>query len=78
MVTVTYSFTYGGYGVSIIYINTQTGPIITGTAYESSIFSSSDRVRFGEGFIGQIRRIQVYSPAAFRVNSGLFMTFIFS
>jgi len=70
MVTVSYSYTFGNYGVSALYLNSELGPIKTGTAYGSSIFSSSDRVRFGEGFVGQIRRIQVYSPAAFRVNYG--------
>jgi len=69
MVYVSYSFTSGGYGASNIYVDgKKSGDAITVKAYGSSVFSSSDRVRFGEGFIGQIRRIQVYSPAAWRVN----------
>ena len=52
-----------------MYINGKKGPdALTGSGYGSSVFSSSDRVRFGEGFLGELRRIQVYSPAAWRLN----------
>ena len=69
MVFVSYSYSVGGYGASNIYLNGIRGPsAITTAGYGSSVFSTSDRVTFGEGFLGQIRRIQVYSPAAFRLN----------
>jgi len=69
MVYVSSSYSFGGYGASNIYIDGKLGPhAVTIAGYGSSVFSNSDRVRFGEGFSGQIRRIQVYSPAAFRLN----------
>ena len=37
-------------------------------AYEPSVFSESDIITLGAGFIGQIRRFQVYSPAAFQLD----------
>lgn len=70
---VSYSYTYGGYGVANFYIDgALVDPAIaTNTAYGANgntVFSTSDYVRIGAGFIGQLRRLQVYSPAAFRLN----------
>lgn len=78
MVYVSYLYTVGGYGAAIIYLNTVGGiSVVSGTVHGSSVFSNSDRVRFGEGFIGQLRRIQVYSPATFRLNTGLFIHLLY-
>jgi len=71
-VFVSYSYTYGGFGISAIYIDGQFTniPPRSSTGYLASAFSTSDVVKFGGGFIGKLRRFQVYSPAGFRPNEG--------
>ena len=73
MIYVSYTYTYGGYGATNFYIDgSYVGPsLATHTAYGANgnmVFSASDYVQFGAGFLGQLRRLQVYSPAAFRLN----------
>lgn len=73
MIFVSYTYTYGGYGSSNFYIDGAYGNpgLGTHTAYGANgntVFSASDYVQFGAGFVGQLRRLQVYSPAAFRLN----------
>ena len=38
--------------------------------YYSYIFSDSDVIKIGAGFIGQLRRLQVYSPASYLLDYG--------
>ncbi len=66
-----YSFTKGGYGISMIYLNgIMTNSIATTSAAPdpSSVFSLSDIIGFGGGFHGQLKRLQIYSPAAVGFN----------
>jgi len=75
-VYVVYTFTYGGHGFSKIYINgaDALGIVAIIDAPRPSVFSNLDVVKIGRGFIGQLRRIQIYSPAAssFVTGSGIF------
>jgi len=62
-----YIFTAGGYGMALTYIN---GMMTSGigtitTAPSPSVFSTSDEIKIGGGFKGYLRRLQIYSPAAF-------------
>ena len=41
------------------------------SSYGTSAFSSSDKITIGAGFIGQLRRVQIYSPAAFEPDTSL-------
>jgi len=72
-VYVSYSLTQGGYGVSLIFIN---GGIYQGfasiyTPPNSTTLSTLDTVKIGGGFTGQLRRMQIYSPGAFSLTTGI-------
>ena len=73
MVYVSYTYTYGGFGVANAYIDGNLADIYLATttaygAHGNTAFSTSDYVLIGHGFPGQLRRFQVYSPAALRLN----------
>jgi len=50
--------------------NVDTSPNVA-PSYPSSVFSNSDQIRIGAGFIGQIRRFQVYSPGAYQLDGSI-------
>lgn len=64
-------YTSGKFGEVLVQING--GPVDSfhsGTVSMSRTwFSTSDLIAIGSGFIGQLRRFQVYSPAALELNS---------
>jgi len=64
---VVYAFTASGYGISKIYINgvDNNGEATTMTSPGPAIFTPADTIKIGQGFAGELRRFQVYSPAAF-------------
>ncbi len=67
MIYATFDYLYGGLGVSMVYVNgvgAGFNPSVA-SAYGASSFSTSDTVKIG-GFLGQIQRVQVYSPAAYQ------------
>ncbi len=71
----------GGVGVSVVYVNGEKLSLypVVSSAQGPSKMSSSDKVRFGAGFSGKLRRVQVYSPAALKLNEGFFfLSFSFS
>ncbi len=63
----------GGLGASALYVN---GGLYltpyTATAQGTLKLSTSDIVRIGAGFAGKLRRLQVYSPTAYRLNWSTF------
>ena len=64
-------FTAGGYGMSLIYINGLMANAI-GTipaAPSPAAFSTNDEIKIGGGFKGYLRRLQIYSPAAFGLTT---------
>ena len=70
-VYVAYSLTAQGYGVSTVFINgIYRGFKSITTAPLASSFTNADIVKIGGGFTGQLRRMQIYSPAAFGLASG--------
>jgi len=64
---VVYAFTSGGFGVSMVYIDgfLANSAALTTNGLSPSAFSTSDIVKIGQGFTGKLKRIQIYSPAAF-------------
>jgi len=70
-VYIIYSFTAGGYGFSKAYINgvDAGGFADTTNGIGHSTFSTNDIVRVG-GFIGHLRRLRIFSPAAIGMNKG--------
>ena len=74
MIYVSFFNTYGNQGYSRIAIDgvvSAAGTLIQNTQNPESCTTNS-QVRFGQGFIGEIKRIQVFTPAALVPNSGLF------
>ena len=70
-----YIYTVGGVGVSAVYINGgQFLAPYTSNAQGASKLSNTDLVRFGAGFSGKLRRMQVYSPAALKLNESPFFS----
>jgi len=69
---VSYSLTQGLYGVSFLFINEGIYQTFTSvyTAPNSTALSTLDTVKIGEGFIGQLRRMQIYSPGSTYLNKG--------
>ena len=69
-VYVAYSITQGTYGVSQLFLNggMNDGFASMNTQPNSTALSASDTVKIGGGFTGQLRRLQVYSPAAFSLS----------
>jgi len=66
-----YTFTKRGFGIAMVYINgvISNNLASTFTAPDpSSVFSLSDTISFRGGFYGQLKRLQVYSPAAVGLN----------
>ena len=53
-------------------VTTDSAPY-TNTGYYPSVFSNSDVIKIGAGFIGQLRRLQIYSPAAYLLDKSLFL-----
>jgi len=49
----------------------------TTSPYQHSDFSYSDLVKIGGGFIGQLRRFQIYSPGAYQLDSSLSLRYFF-
>ena len=72
MIYASYVYTHGGRGLSIVHINGMpaTGYADTGAAYGPTFFSNSDIIYIGPGFTGQLRRLQIFSPAAFELDQG--------
>jgi len=71
MIYVSFFNTYGNQGYSKIVIDGVTSAadtLIQGTQNPEACTTNS-QVKFGQGFIGEIKRIQVYTPAAFIPNS---------
>ncbi len=66
-----YAFTSRGFGISMVYINGIMTNNIASTLTApnpASTFSLSDIIGFGGGFYGQLKRLQIYSPAAVGFN----------
>ena len=67
-VYVLYSFTAGGYGIAKVYVNEGPAGGLAATSNAPNIptiFSSTlDTLKIGGGFVGHLKRFQVYSPAA--------------
>jgi len=65
-VYVFYSFTSGAYGISKIYLNgiPTDGFAVVAVGTTPPVFSPTDVVKIGGGFVGHLKRLQVYSPAA--------------
>ena len=42
------------------------------STYQSSIFTSSDKITIGAGFIGQLKRLQIYSPGVYQLDPGFY------
>ena len=78
MVYVMYSLTSGGYGVSMLFVD---GIYQVFASYNdvagAKVFSALDTVKFSGGFTGQLRRMQIYSPAAFSLITGTRKRFFF-
>lgn len=74
MIYASYIYSYGGHGLSTVYIN---GVLthryaITATARGPSFFSNTDEICVGRGFIGNIRRVQLFSPTPLQLSQGIF------
>jgi len=71
-VYIMYSFTAGGYGLSRAYINgiDAGGLAETTNGLAHSQFSTADILRVG-GFVGHLKRLQIFSPAAIGMNKGM-------
>jgi hypothetical protein len=70
-VYIAYLLTTGKFSAALVQINggsVDSFPSKTVT-FSSTSFSTNDNILIGVGFIGQLRRFQVYSPAAFELSS---------
>ncbi len=64
---VVYASTGSGYGVSKIYINgvDSNGQATTTSSPGPATFTAGDVIKIGQGFVGELRRFQIYSSASF-------------
>ena len=70
MIYASYIYPSGGLGISKVYINGVEGADqakITSLAGPTA-FSMADKIGIGPGFTGQIRRVQLYSPAPLEIQ----------
>jgi len=79
MIYASYAYTYGGLGVAVVYINgvLATGNAVTASAYGPSVFTNADYIRIGKGFLGQLRRLQIFSPAPLNFYQGKLLFFFY-
>jgi len=63
-----YLYTDGGLAEADVYVNgAEAGSTFTATTHGPSLFRNTDVIRVGPGFTGHLRRVQIYSPAAFQI-----------
>jgi len=69
---IVYVSPYGGGEATVLYINglQSTGYNFKQNAYVSSFLSPSDLTTIGAGFVGKLRRFQIYSPVAYQLDPG--------
>ena len=75
MIFVAYVNTHGGFGLTVIYVNgfQTTGYNSKLNEFVSSSLSSSDIITVGAGFIGKLKRLQIYSPSTYQLSSSIIL-----
>ena len=71
MIYVSFYYGFQGLGISFVHINAAiAGATVKTNTYGPSVFRSNDVISIGPGFTGQIRRVQIFSPAAVHLIQG--------
>ena len=66
-----YTYTERGLGETLVFVNgvLAAGSPFTQTAHGPGVFGADDTISIGSGFIGKIRRVQIFSPAVLQIDS---------